>query len=99
MIRSFAELRRQLDTLIDGIVGALWGLVGVGFVIGGVAVANTLTMSVLEQTRELGLLRVIGMTRSQVRKIDPLRVRSARRHGSLVGHHCRYHHGLDYPPM
>jgi putative ABC transport system permease protein len=38
-------------------------------VIGGVAVANTLTMSVLEQTRELGLLRVIGMTRTQVRKL------------------------------
>lgn len=69
VIRSFIDLRRQLDTLIDGIVGALWGLVAVGFVIGGVAVANTLTMSVLEQTRELGLLRVIGMTRAQVRKL------------------------------
>jgi putative ABC transport system permease protein len=69
VIRSFVDLRRQLDSLIDGIVGALWGLVAVGFVIGGVAVANTLTMSVLEQTRELGLLRVIGMTRRQVRKL------------------------------
>ncbi len=69
VIRSFVDLRRQLDALIDGIVGALWGLVAVGFVIGGVAVANTLTMSVLEQTRELGLLRVIGMTRGQVRKL------------------------------
>ena len=37
--------------------------------IGGVAVANTLTMSVFEQTREIGLLRVVGMTRRQVRKM------------------------------
>ncbi len=31
-------------------------------------VVNTLTMNVLEQTRELGLLRIVAMTRGQVRK-------------------------------
>ena len=41
----------------------------IAFVIGGVAVANTLSMSVLEQTREIGLLRIIGMTRRQMRKL------------------------------
>ncbi len=69
VVKSFSELRGQLDGMINGIVGALWGLLAIGFVIGGVAVGNTLTMSVLEQTRELGLLRIIGMTRAQVRKL------------------------------
>jgi putative ABC transport system permease protein len=68
-VQSFAEIRGGLDTLIAGIVGALWGLLAIGFVIGGLAVANTLSMSVFEQTRELGLLRVIGMTRPQMRKM------------------------------
>ena len=31
--------------------------------------ANTLSMNVLEQTRELALLRVVAMTRRQVRKM------------------------------
>ena len=62
-------MRGQLDRLINGIVAALWGLLAIGFVIGGVAVGNTLTMSVFEQTRELGLLRIIGMTRRQMRKM------------------------------
>ena len=31
-------------------------------------VTNTLTINVLEQTRELGLLRIVAMTRAQVRK-------------------------------
>ena len=68
-VQSYAELRGQFDRLINGIVAALWGLLAIGFVIGGVAVGNTLTMSVLEQTRELGLLRIIGMTRRQVRQL------------------------------
>lgn len=69
VIQSFADLRRQLDALIDGVVGALWGLLAIGFLIGGVAVSNTLMLNVLEQTRELGLLRIIGMTPRQVRKL------------------------------
>ncbi len=69
VIRSFAEARERLDRLIRGIVGALWGLLAVGFVVGCAAVANALTMNVLEQTGELGLLRILGMTRRQVRKV------------------------------
>ncbi|MEX2111672.1 MAG: FtsX-like permease family protein, partial [Pirellulales bacterium] len=68
-VQSFAEIRGRLDVLIAGIVGALWGLLAIGFVIGGLAVANTLSMSVFEQTRELGLLRIIGMTRPQMRRM------------------------------
>ncbi len=68
-VHSYAVIRGQLDVLIAGIVGALWGLLAIGFVIGGLAVANTLSMSVFEQTRELGLLRIIGMTRPQMRKM------------------------------
>ncbi len=69
VVQSFAEMRHQLDTLIDGVVAALWGLLAVGFLVGGVAVSNTLTLNVLEQTRELGLLRIIGMTPGQTRRL------------------------------
>lgn len=67
VVQSFAEMRSQLDALINGIVFALWGLLAIGFVVGGVAVGNTLTLNVLEQTRELGLLRIIGLTPAQTR--------------------------------
>jgi putative ABC transport system permease protein len=36
--------------------------------VGAFGVVNTLTMNVLEQTRELGLLRIVAMTKRQVRR-------------------------------
>ena len=68
MLHSFADLRRRIDTLMIGVIASLWGLLALGFIVGAFGIANTLTMNVLEQTRELALLRVVAMTRWQVRK-------------------------------
>ena len=68
---DFAFFRRpaqKLNAKLDGVIGSLWGLMGLGFIMGALGMANTLTMNVLEQTRELALLRVVAMTRRQVRK-------------------------------
>jgi putative ABC transport system permease protein len=68
LLHSFAEVRRHVDSLTAGVVAGLWGLLALGLIVGAFAIANTLTMNVLEQTRELALLRVVAMTRQQVRK-------------------------------
>jgi putative ABC transport system permease protein len=68
MLNSFAELSEKLEATMAGVVGSLWGLLALGFIVAGFGIANTLTMNVLEQTRELALLRVVAMTRRQVAK-------------------------------
>jgi putative ABC transport system permease protein len=68
MLQSFAQLRQRVDQLTKGVIAGLWGLLVLGLIVGAFAIANTLTMNVLEQTRELALLRVVAMTRYQVRK-------------------------------
>jgi putative ABC transport system permease protein len=67
-LQSFSDLRVRTDAIANGIIGSLWGLLGLGFVVAAFGIANTLTMNVLEQTRELAMLRVVAMTRAQVRK-------------------------------
>ena len=69
LLQSSADLRTFIQRQIDGVVGALWLLVALIFVVAALGIANTLSMSVLEQTRELGLLRAVAMTRRQVRKL------------------------------
>ena len=69
-LHSFANLRQKLNARLDGVIGSLWGLMGLGFIMGALGMANTLMMNVLEQTRELALLRVVAMTRHQVAQDD-----------------------------
>ncbi len=69
MLHSFAALSRMLDRMMGGVIGGLWAILALGFVVAAFGIANTLTMNVLEQTRELALLRVVAMTRRQVRRL------------------------------
>jgi len=66
--QSFSELRAYLDRIMAGVVAACWVVLVLGFLVAGFGVFNTLTMNVLEQARDIGLMRIIGFTRAQVRR-------------------------------
>jgi putative ABC transport system permease protein len=52
---------------IDVLLTVVYGLLAVAIVIALMGIGNTLSLSVHERTRELGLLRAVGQTRSQLR--------------------------------
>ena len=59
--------RVTFNSIIDVLLLVVTGLLGVAVVIALIGVANTLSLSVLERTRENSLLRALGLTRGQLR--------------------------------
>jgi putative ABC transport system permease protein len=67
IVQDRQEFVESQTAVIDVIVGIMYGLLALAVVIALIGVANTLSLSVLERTREFGLLRAVGMSRSQLR--------------------------------
>ena len=68
LLQSYADLVGFIEQMMNGVIGSLWALLALGFVIAAFGLVNTLAMNILEQTREIGVLRVVAMTRRQVRR-------------------------------
>jgi putative ABC transport system permease protein len=63
---SNTSIREQALTLMDQAFSMFDVMALISIVVGALGVVNTLTMSVIERTQEIGMLRAIGMTRSQI---------------------------------
>jgi putative ABC transport system permease protein len=67
-VLSNAELKDEIEAAFSQIFSFLYALLGVAIVASAFGIANTMAMSVLERTREIGMIRAVGGTRTQVRR-------------------------------
>lgn len=67
-----AQMRAEFDSALNTAMLIVGGLLGVSVIVALVGVSNTLSLSVVERTRENGLLRALGMTRRQVSRMITL---------------------------
>ena len=63
------EVKDKFAEQIGQVVNLLYALLSLAVIVSLFGLVNTLTLSIYERTRELGLLRAIGMSRRQVRRV------------------------------
>jgi putative ABC transport system permease protein len=68
-INTKSDQITEAEASVDQLVALFSGLLGLALVIAVLGIANTLALSIVERTREIGLLRAVGMIRRQVRQM------------------------------
>lgn len=63
------ELAPEVGRVLDTFAAVMMGLVAVSAVIAGVGLVNLLTIGIVQRRRELGLLRSLGLTSGQIRRM------------------------------
>lgn len=67
-VQDREQVKGQFASQVNGLLGLLYGLLGLAIVIAVLGIVNTLALSVVERRREIGMLRAVGMLRKQVRR-------------------------------
>ena len=80
-----SEFQEQAASQLDSFVLLIYALLTLALVIGFVGIVNTLLLSVYERTREIGLLRAVGTTRRQLRRMITWEAVIISVFGALVG--------------
>ena len=68
-VQSHAELRAYYESDAQDVTSMFDAMLALSVIISIFGVVNTLALSVLERTREIGLLRAVGASRRQVRRM------------------------------
>ncbi|MGP4046546.1 ABC transporter permease [Streptomyces sp. 2A115] len=84
-VRDQSDYKQELKDQIGQLLNMVYGLLALAIIVAVLGVVNTLALSVVERTREIGLMRAIGLSRRQLRRMIRLESVVIALFGALLG--------------
>jgi putative ABC transport system permease protein len=83
--KTNAQFIKDQEGQVDQLLTLIYALLAMAIIVSLFGIVNTLVLSISERTRELGLLRAIGMSRRQVRRVIRYEAIITAQIGALIG--------------
>ena len=80
-----AEFKDQQRASVNQLLFLIYALLALAILIAVLGIINTLALAVIERTREIGLLRAVGMSRRQLRRMVRLESVVIALYGAVLG--------------
>ncbi|WKX72258.1 ABC transporter permease [Streptomyces sp. XD-27] len=84
-VRNQADYKKLMEDEVGQLLDLIYGLLALAIIVAVLGVVNTLALSVVERTREIGLMRAIGLSRRQMRRMIRLESVVIAIFGALLG--------------
>ncbi|MFF7650358.1 ABC transporter permease [Streptomyces sp. NPDC007983] len=84
-VKDQTDYKQEMKDQIGQLLNLVYGLLALAIIVAILGVVNTLALSVVERTREIGLMRAIGLSRRQMRRMIRLESVVIALFGALLG--------------
>ncbi|MFC5805479.1 ABC transporter permease [Streptomyces formicae] len=84
-VQNQTDFKKDLQDQVGQLLNIVYGLLALAIIVAVLGVVNTLALSVVERTREIGLMRAIGLSRRQLRRMIRLESVVIALFGALLG--------------
>ncbi|MEU5424381.1 FtsX-like permease family protein [Streptomyces olivoreticuli] len=84
-VRDQSDYKKLIKDQVGQLLNMIYGLLALAIIVAVLGVVNTLALSVVERTREIGLMRAIGLSRRQMRRMIRLESVVIALFGALLG--------------